>query len=93
MRNDGRVAYPNGVPKPNVRADVTVTSYNAMYDAELMDHLNRMIETGPFEVHVARTFALSRAVEAHHALNTHNVGRLALQPIGEARSEAVSSGP
>ena len=27
-----------------------------------------------------------RAVEAHHALNTHNVGRLALQPVGEAWS-------
>ena len=93
MRNGGRVAYPNGVPKPTVRADVSVTSYNAMYDAELMEHLNRLIETGPFEVHLARTFPLSRAVEAHHALNTHNLGRLALQPIGEARSQAVRSGP
>ena len=30
---------------------------------------------GAFEVHVDRTFAVSRAVEAHHALNTHNVAR------------------
>jgi len=81
VRHGGRVAYPNGVqPVPKAPPGVPVTSYNAMYDPELMEALHRLIEAGPFEVHVARTFALHQAAEAHRALDTHYLGRLALRP-------------
>jgi hypothetical protein len=42
--------------------------------------LNRLIELGPFEVHVARTFALEETPAAHRALDGHFLGKLALQP-------------
>ncbi|RWP28754.1 hypothetical protein [Mesorhizobium sp.] len=38
-----------------------------------------MIDSGPFDVHVARTFAFNRVVDAHRALATHYVGKLALR--------------
>jgi NADPH:quinone reductase-like Zn-dependent oxidoreductase len=81
LRAGGRAAYPNGVdPINRAPHGVRVQSYNADYDAKLMDSLNRLIATGPFEVCVARTFPLSRVAEAHLALMTHYVGRLALRP-------------
>jgi NADPH:quinone reductase-like Zn-dependent oxidoreductase len=42
--------------------------------------LNHLIESGPFEVHVARTFPLEKAADAHRALETHHLGKLALRP-------------
>jgi len=80
VHDGGRAAYPNGVrPEPKARPGVQVKTYNAMYDAELMESLNRLIDAGPFEVHVARTFSLEQAAEAQRALDTHFVGRLALR--------------
>lgn len=81
LRNGGRAAYPNGVrPEPKGHPAVQVKNYNAMYDVELMENLNRLIEASPFEVHVARTFSLDQVVDAHRTLETHFVGRLALRP-------------
>jgi NADPH2:quinone reductase len=82
VREGGRVAYPNGVePVPKARPTVKVTSYDGEADRNIIDKLNRLIEAGPFEVHVARTFPLEQAVEAHRALDQHYLGKLALQPI------------
>ncbi|MGH8718485.1 MAG: zinc-binding dehydrogenase [Burkholderiales bacterium] len=39
-----------------------------------------MIASGPFKVHVARTFPLEQAAEAHRALDEHYLGKLALRP-------------
>lgn len=80
MRDGGRVAHPNGVqPEPEVRAGVAVESYDGVPDREVIEKLNRLIESGPFEVHVARTFPLDRAAEAHRALEEHYLGKLALR--------------
>jgi NADPH:quinone reductase len=46
----------------------------------VIEKLNRLIESGPFEVHVARTFALDQAAEAQRALDEHFLGKLALRP-------------
>jgi len=37
-----------------------------------------LIDSGPFEVHIARTFKLEDAAEAHRALESHYLGKLAL---------------
>ena len=42
--------------------------------------LNRLIDSGPFEVHVARTFPLDQAAEAHRALGEHFLGKITLRP-------------
>jgi len=81
VREGGRVAYPNGVmPEPKVRPGVRLSSYDLIVDQGAIAKLNRLIEAGPFEVHVARTFPLNQAAEAHRALEEHYLGKLALRP-------------
>jgi hypothetical protein len=42
---------------------------------------NCLIEAGPFEVRVARTFRLDHALDAHRALDAHYLGKLALKLV------------
>jgi len=86
MRTDGRVAYPNGVePGPKPPQGVDAKAYDGMPDPQAIQKLNRLIEssggpgTGSFEVHIARSFPLDQAVEAHRALDEHYLGKLVLQ--------------
>jgi NADPH2:quinone reductase len=79
LREGGRAAYPNGVENaPQAGDGVKVTSYNGEPDLQTFAKLNELIEGGPFEVHIARTFKLEDAAEAQKALNDHYLGKLAL---------------
>jgi NADPH:quinone reductase-like Zn-dependent oxidoreductase len=81
VREGGRVAHPNGVdPAPKARAGVKLTAYDGEPDRQIIEKLNKLIETGPFEVHIARTFPLERAADAHRAIDEHYLGKLALRP-------------
>ncbi len=80
MRNGGRVAYPNGVePEPKVRPGVKLQNYDVVVDREAIERLNSLIESGPFDVHVARTFPLGEAAAALQALGKHFLGKIALR--------------
>jgi NADPH:quinone reductase-like Zn-dependent oxidoreductase len=79
LRKGGRAAYPNGVPDaPQTRDGVTVVSYSGEPNPQTFAKLNELIDGGPFEVHIARTFKLEDAAEAQQALNDHYLGKLAL---------------
>jgi len=81
MSKKGRVAYPNGVePEPKPPSSVKVQSYDMNPTPEEIEKLNRLIESGPFEVHVARTFPLEKAADAHRELDKHFLGKIALRP-------------
>jgi NADPH:quinone reductase-like Zn-dependent oxidoreductase len=81
VRDGGRVAYPNGVePEPKVRQSVRVQSYDGRPDPDLIEKINQLIEAGPFHVHIAQTFRLDQAADAHRALDAHHLGKLTLQP-------------
>ena len=81
VRDGGRVAYPNGVmPEPHARPGVRLSSYDVIPGQEVTDKLNRLIDSGPFEIYVARTFRLDQAAEAHRTLGTHFLGKLAIRP-------------
>ncbi|HEY3784407.1 MAG TPA: NADP-dependent oxidoreductase [Steroidobacteraceae bacterium] len=84
VRDGGRVAYPRGVkPEPKVRPSLTVKEYvGDEADRGVFEMLNRLIAADPFTVHVARTFALAQAAEAHRALDEHYLGKLALRLPG-----------
>src|SRR5213082_355029 len=52
MNKNGRVAYPNGVmPEPKAPSGVKVESYDVEPTPQQIERLNRLIESGPFEVH------------------------------------------
>jgi NADPH2:quinone reductase len=81
MNKNGRVAYPNGVmPEPKAPTGVKAQSYNIEPTPKQIEKLNQLIESGPFEVHVARTFPLDKAADAHRELDKHYLGKLALRP-------------
>lgn len=85
VRQGGRVAYPHGVePEPQVPARLSAEAYDGEPDAEAFERLNGLIERGPFEVHISRTFPLNRAAEAHGMLHEHHLGKLALRPQGSS---------
>ncbi len=79
LREGGRAAYPNGVQNvPEARDGVKVMVYNGEPDPKTFAKLNELIDGGPFEVHIARTFKLEEAAEAQRALENHYLGKLAL---------------
>lgn len=78
LRNGGRAAYPNGVDAPTEGAGVKITSYNGEPDPRTFAKLNELIDGGPFQIHIARTFKLEDAAQAQRALDDHYLGKLAL---------------
>ena len=90
IREGGRVAYPNGLqPVPKAPSTVRLLGYNdggywKKLDHGLIGKLNKLIEAGPFEVHLGKTFSLDQVVDAHRALTSHYLGRLALLPARQS---------
>jgi NADPH:quinone reductase len=80
IRQGGRIAFPHGVmPEPTARDGVKIEAYDGETSPALIDRLNTLIEAGPFEVHVDKTFRLEEASQAHKALTEHHLGKLALR--------------
>ncbi|HEY6119164.1 MAG TPA: NADP-dependent oxidoreductase [Pyrinomonadaceae bacterium] len=80
IRKGGRVAYPHGVmPEPTAPEGVEIKAYDGETSPALIARLNALIDSGPFEVHVDRTFRLDEAGEAHKALTEHHLGKIALR--------------
>lgn len=80
IRPGGRIAYPNGVmPEPKAPERVSVDAYDGEGGREVLDRLNELIEAGPFEVQVHRTFPLEQAAAAQAALEEHHLGKIALR--------------
>ena len=65
MREGGRVAYPwvNQRPAPKAPSNVSLHGYNGNIDRALVIKLNKLIEAGPFEVHLGKTFMLDQTIE------------------------------
>ena len=80
IRKGGRIVYPHGVmPEPSAPDGVTIEAYDGETSRALIDRLNALIDSGPFEVHVDRTFRLEEVSEAHEALSEHHLGKIALK--------------
>ena len=80
IRKGGRVAYPHGVmPEPTAPDGVEIKAYDGETSPALINRLNALIDSGPFEVHVDRIFRLDEASKAHKALTEHHLGKIALR--------------
>jgi NADPH:quinone reductase len=80
IRKGGRIAYPHGVmPEPTAPDGVAIEAYDGEITPALINRLNVLIDSGPFEVHVDRTFRLGEASKAHEALTEHHLGKIALR--------------
>jgi NADPH:quinone reductase-like Zn-dependent oxidoreductase len=82
LRQGGRAAYPHGVePEPKPRPGITLEGYDGRPNPQLIKNLNKLIEQGPFEVHIAQAFPLAQAAKAQQALEQHYLGKLVLRPV------------
>jgi NADPH:quinone reductase len=80
LRPEGHVAYPRGVePEPRPPSGVKATRFDGEPDPDIVARLARLTSSAPITVHVARTFPLARAADAHRALEEHYLGKLVLQ--------------
>lgn len=80
IQQGGRIAYPHGVmPEPTAPDGVKVEAYDGEFSKTLIDRLNELINAGPFEVQVDRTFSMDEAAQAHKALAEHHLGKIALR--------------
>jgi NADPH:quinone reductase len=80
IRQGGRIAYPHGVmPEPTAPDGVESEAYDGENSPALIEKLNALIESGPFDVHVSRTFTLDEVSEAHKALDEHHLGKIVLR--------------
>jgi NADPH2:quinone reductase len=80
IRKGGRIAYPHGVmPEPNAPGGVSIEAYDGETSRALIDRLNTLIDSGPFDVQVDRTFRLEEVSKAHEALTEHHLGKFALR--------------
>jgi NADPH2:quinone reductase len=80
VKDSGRIAWPNGLmPVPETPPGVTASSFDGDRSRSATDRLNAIIEATTFEVHLAATFPLEHARQAHLALDEHYVGKLALR--------------
>jgi NADPH:quinone reductase len=80
IRKSGRIAYPHGVmPEPAAPDGVAIEAYDGEFSRALIDRLNTLIGSRPFEVRVDRTFRMEDAGKAHTALKEHHLGKIALR--------------
>lgn len=82
LREGGRAVYPYGVnPEPEAPEGVDLEGYNMNSTPEVYKKLNSLIEDGPFIVHIARSFPLEKAAEAHRQIDEHYIGKYVLEVI------------
>ncbi len=80
LRPGGRIAYPNGVqPIPTAPAGMTIQAYNANVDPAMAVKINKLIDAGPFKVHIAKSFPLAQTAESQQFLEKHYLGKLSLK--------------
>jgi NADPH2:quinone reductase len=81
LRDGGCAAYPRGIDsEPTSRSGSELKRYiGDSPSAERWQQLNDLVAAGPFEVHLAKEFALEEAGDAHHALGEHHLGKFALR--------------
>ena len=73
------VALADELPQKDRPGITVLPAYNGEYQNPPFEKINRLIESGPFDVEVAKTFALEQAAEAQQALDQHYLGKLAIK--------------
>ncbi|QNG18814.1 NADP-dependent oxidoreductase [Rhodococcus triatomae] len=80
VKASGGIAWPNGVyPALATSPAAAVSYYDGDRSRAATDRLNAVIEAGAFRPHIAQTFPLGQAQDAHLALRDHYVGKLTLR--------------
>ena len=77
LREGGRAAYPRGVePEPQAVDGIRLQAYDADPGRDALERLNRLVERGPFAVHIAAIFPLEEIREAQEVVGKHHLGKV-----------------
>ncbi len=81
LRPGGRVAYPNGVePEPKKKPGIRVIPYDAVSGPAEFTQLTMAVEAAKLKVHIAATYTLGEAANAHRRLEQgHVLGKIVLR--------------
>ena len=80
LRKDGRTAYPNGVePEPEAARGLRLDAYDGDPGRDVLERLNRLIQRGPFEVHLAGIFPLEDLAKAQEVVARHHLGKVVVR--------------
>jgi len=80
LREGGRAAYPHGIePAPQAVEGIELQAYDADPGRNAMERLNRLVERGPFQVHIADIFPLEEIARAEEAVGRHHLGKVVLR--------------
>jgi NADPH:quinone reductase-like Zn-dependent oxidoreductase len=83
MKAGSRIAVPNGVyPAPKAPLNATLAAYNADYDDNLMETLNRLSDAVDLRVHLGSLVRLDQPQLGHRLLEQHVLGRIAFNVTG-----------
>lgn len=84
VRQGGIISFPDGVmPEPKAPDGVELKKADGFGDPMLFDRLNQWVSMGEFQVHIAQTFPLEAAAQAHSAMTKHYLGKIVLRVSGE----------
>ncbi len=84
VHQGGIISFPNGVmPEPKAIDGVELKKTNAIANRMVLDELNRLMDMGEFQVHIAQTFPLEEAAQAQSAMKQHYLGKIVLSVSGE----------
>ncbi|MFJ6430156.1 MULTISPECIES: NADP-dependent oxidoreductase [Microbacterium] len=82
----GRIAWAHGVnPPPSAEVVERVSFYDGDRSRAALQRLNEIIESSLIAPHVAQVFDAAEVAQAHHALRSHYVGKLALRAPRSSR--------
>ncbi|MFF1540959.1 NADP-dependent oxidoreductase [Microbacterium sp. NPDC058269] len=82
----GRIAWAHGVnPPPSAEVVERVSFYDGDRSRAALQRLNEVIESSLIAPHVAQVFDADEVAQAHHALRSHYVGKLALRAPRSSR--------
>jgi hypothetical protein len=74
------VAWPNGVePEPTVPHGVKRVPYDEEVAPHVFDRLNALVSREPFDIHVAKIYALEATAQALKDVKEHHLGKLAIK--------------
>lgn len=80
LRDGGRAAYPHGIePEPEAVEGIRLQGYDGDPAPDVMERLNRLVERGPFEVHIAGVFPLEEIGKAMEAVGRHHLGKVVVR--------------
>jgi NADPH:quinone reductase-like Zn-dependent oxidoreductase len=81
VRDDGRVAYPNGVePVPRRQRRIRMIAYDGIAGVREFERLTRAVEEAKLKVHIAAEFPLAEAARAHQRIEAgHVLGKIVLR--------------